>query len=96
MWTQENCVNNDLLNRLDDFQKFYKMSTTFTPPNTDKRLSNASTPFDTDDFLPRREGGPVQVGYPNWATVWSTWLARGLESVGLKSTTSFNKGSLLG
>ncbi|KYK58802.1 hypothetical protein DCS_05820 [Drechmeria coniospora] len=69
---------------------------TFTPPDLQKRKSNASTPYDASDYLPAGQGGPVQVGYSNWVSSWSTWLEQGLKAVGMQRTTDFNKGKLLG
>lgn len=68
---------------------------TFTPPNTEKRRANASTKYNPDSFS-ATDGGPVQVGYTNWVSVWATWLERGLQAIGLEPTTGFNDGSLLG
>lgn len=31
------------------------------------------------------KGGPVQVGYPNWANPISSWIEKGLEGLGLKA-----------
>ena len=42
---------------------FYKKSARFTPPSS-ARLSNSTTLF--DDTLWDPDGGPIQVGYPNW------------------------------
>ncbi|KAK5991882.1 Patulin synthase [Cladobotryum mycophilum] len=82
--------------KLESFLEFYKKSVSFTSPNTEKRRANASTPYDPNDFAPSGQGGPVQVGYTNWVSVWSTWLEQGLKAVGLKRTMGFDRGELLG
>lgn len=79
-------------NMLPYFQKPF----TFTPPNTSTRLSNATTSYVETDFAGPGDGGPIQVTYPNWTPVWSTWAAKGLEAIGLNMTDKYNEGSLLG
>lgn len=83
-------------NRLDQFLPYFKKSMTITPPNTQKRFQNASTPYDASDFLAAGQGGPVQVGYSNYVSPWATWLEKGLASVGMQRTTGFDRGDLLG
>lgn len=80
----------------DNLLPYFKKPFTFTPPNTDTRLKNATTAYDTSDFAGDGEGGPVQVTYPNWTPVWSTWAAKGLEAIGINMTDKYNEGSLLG
>ncbi|KAK7966208.1 uncharacterized protein PG986_000485 [Apiospora aurea] len=80
--------------RLDALTPYFQKSVTLTPPNTEKRRANASTQYDPDAFA--TPGGPVQVGYTNWVSVWATWLERGLQAVGMERTTGFSSGKLLG
>lgn len=61
---------------------FYNKVGNFTPPNEETRFANASTPHDASTYI--KDGGPVQVGYPNWANPISSWLEKGLEGLGLK------------
>ncbi|KAF4951454.1 hypothetical protein FSARC_12909 [Fusarium sarcochroum] len=84
--------------RLKNFQAYFKNSTTFTPPNTSKRISNATagTKYIAEDFKTKPDGGPVQVSYTFWVSAWATWLEKGLKAVGLKSISGFNSGELLG
>ncbi|KAG8664539.1 uncharacterized protein FPOAC1_013320 [Fusarium poae] len=84
--------------RLENFQAYFKNSTTFTPPNTRKRPANATigTKYIAEDFKAIPEGGPVQVSYSFWVSAWATWLEKGLKAVGLKSIAGFNSGELLG
>ncbi|KAI6781731.1 Versicolorin B synthase-like protein [Emericellopsis cladophorae] len=58
-------------------------SAEFTPPNEEYRLHNATTLYDEDYWGP--DSGPLQFGYPNWANPISSWIARGLEYLGLEN-----------
>ncbi|KAK7954774.1 hypothetical protein PG988_015468 [Apiospora saccharicola] len=80
--------------RLEALTPYFEKSVTLTPPNTEKRRANASTQYDPDAFT--TPGGPVQVGYTNWVSVWATWLEKGLEAIGMERTTGFNSGRLMG
>ncbi|CAE7034143.1 hypothetical protein CFE70_004951 [Pyrenophora teres f. teres 0-1] len=79
----------------DQFLPYFKKSFTFTPPNTKTRLANATTAYVEDDFS-ASSSSPIQVTYPNWTPVWSTWAAKGFEALGLKLTDKFNQGVLNG
>ncbi|KAK7183471.1 hypothetical protein DPSP01_010576 [Paraphaeosphaeria sporulosa] len=80
--------------KLDEFMPYFEKSVTFTPPDNQKRRSNASTQYDSSAFS--NEGGPVQVGYTNFVSIWATWLEKGLQSVGMKRTLGFSSGDLMG
>ncbi|KAK6833514.1 hypothetical protein PG987_008208 [Apiospora arundinis] len=80
--------------RLDALTPYFEKSVTLTPPDTAKRRANASTQYDPDAFS--TPGGPVQVGYTNWVSVWATWLERGLQAIGMERTTGFSSGALMG
>ncbi|KAK7911060.1 hypothetical protein PG985_013541 [Apiospora marii] len=80
--------------RLEALTPYFAKSVTLTPPDTEKRRANASTQYDPDAFA--TPGGPVQVGYTNWVSVWATWLEKGLQAVGMERTTGFNSGRLMG
>ncbi|KAK6227320.1 choline dehydrogenase [Colletotrichum tabaci] len=80
----------------DQFLPYFKKSFTFTPPNTVSRLANATTTYDESDFDPPSSNSPIQVTYPNWTPVWSTWVAKGLEALGMTRTDQYNKGVLSG
>lgn len=73
---------------------YYKRSANFTPPNKNVRLSNATTLYSKANWSP--EGGPLRVGYPNWVNPISSWIARGLEVLGLRNLPGFVDGNLLG
>ncbi|KJZ68626.1 hypothetical protein HIM_11985 [Hirsutella minnesotensis 3608] len=84
--------------RLNNFQKFFKRSATFTPPNTNKRRANATatTVFDLDDFAPAGQGGPLQVGYPNYVSSFATWAEQGLRAAGLKRQDGYSRKQVRG
>lgn len=78
----------------DAMEPYFKRAVTLTPPDESKRRSNASTQYDEEAFS--TPGGPVQVGYTNWVSVWATWLEKALQAVGMERTTGFSSGDLLG
>ncbi|PPJ59316.1 hypothetical protein CBER1_04211 [Cercospora berteroae] len=80
--------------RLANLWPYFLRSTTFTPPHNDIRRANATTLHDPTAFSPI--GGPIQIGYTNWVSVWATWLERGLQAVDIGKTLGFNHGQLLG
>jgi len=79
---------------LENLLPYFKRSVAFTPPNNEIRRSNVTTVYEPDAFI--APGGPVQVGYTNWVSIWSTWLEKGLAAAGLRRTTGFSSGRLLG
>ncbi|KAI0146282.1 alcohol oxidase [Xylariaceae sp. FL1272] len=79
---------------LENWLPYFEKAVNFTPPNNDIRRANVSTQYNADAFS--SPGGPVQVGYTNWVSVWSTWLEKGLQAVGIQRTTGFDDGDLMG
>ncbi|WYZ35458.1 hypothetical protein EsH8_X_000105 [Colletotrichum jinshuiense] len=79
----------------DQFLPYFQKSFTFTPPNTETRLANATTAYVESDF-DSSSSSPIQVTYPNWTPVWSTWAAKGLEALGMNLTNRYNQGVLDG
>lgn len=78
----------------DNMLPFYKKSAQYTPPNEFTRLKNATTLYDLSKWS--ITGGPLQVGYPNWANPISSWIALGLEALGLKNLPGFSDGNIDG
>lgn len=78
----------------EGLEPYFKRSVTLTPPDEANRRENASTRYDQDAFS--TPGGPVQVGYTNWVSVWATWLEKGLQAIGMERTQGFSSGNLLG
>jgi choline dehydrogenase len=78
---------------LPNLLPYFKKSVTFTPPSG-RSLTNISTNYDASDFS--NNGGPVQVGYGQWVTAGGTWLQKSFQALGIKETTGFDHGDLLG
>lgn len=78
---------------IDNLMPYFKKAITFTPPG-ERHLDNVTTNYDSSDFS--NNGGPVHVGYGQWLTVGGTYLQKAFEAMGLKETTGFNQGNLLG
>ncbi|KAL4737160.1 hypothetical protein BDV11DRAFT_206994 [Aspergillus similis] len=78
----------------DNIFPYYQRSVAFTPPNYAQRLANATTLYNSSAFDPA--GGPLQVSFANFVQPFSTWVARGMEALGLHQTSSFNSGELSG
>ncbi|KAL4975548.1 hypothetical protein BDW66DRAFT_167053 [Aspergillus desertorum] len=73
---------------------YYQRSVAFTPPDLVRRLANATTPYNISAFDPA--GGPLEVSFANFVQPFSTWVARGMEALGLQQTSTFNSGELNG
>lgn len=58
------------------------------------RLANSTTLYDKSQYS--EVGGPVQVGYPNWVNAISSWIALGLEALGLTELPGFADGNVFG
>lgn len=78
----------------ENMLQWYKKSAEFTPPNEEHRLENSTTLY--EESLWSDQGGPLQVGYPNWVNPISSWIARGLEHLGLKNLAGFSDGDING
>ncbi|KAL4993919.1 hypothetical protein BDV10DRAFT_199157 [Aspergillus recurvatus] len=78
----------------DNVLPYYQRSVAFTPPNPVLRLANATTPYNSSAFDPA--GGPLQVSFANFVQPFSTWVARGMQALGLRQTSAFNSGELDG
>ncbi|KAL1640490.1 hypothetical protein SLS58_006840 [Diplodia intermedia] len=77
-----------------NLEPYFQRAVTFTPPNNEKRGANVTSQYDPSAFA--TTGGPVQVGYTNYVSPFSTWLEKALLAVGLKKTAGFSNGQLLG
>ncbi|GAP92978.1 putative choline dehydrogenase [Rosellinia necatrix] len=73
---------------------YYKKSASFTPPDEDLRLANSTVIYDQSAWS--STGGPLQVGFPNWVNPISSWIARGLEFLGLENLPGFLDGNIIG
>ena len=68
----------------------------FSPPDTSKRLSNATTSYNAKVFSQSSNGSSIDVSYLNAVAPFSTWLFKALEAVGIAKVDDFNSGELLG
>ncbi|RYP61970.1 hypothetical protein DL770_009671 [Monosporascus sp. CRB-9-2] len=73
--------------------KYYRRTMNFSPPNAGARFANATPQYDIADTA---TGGGLDVTYASYAQSWSTWVAKGLESIGIPRTEHFINGNLLG
>ncbi|KAL4931801.1 GMC family oxidoreductase [Aspergillus undulatus] len=87
-------VVNDSSYAFHNIFPYYQRTTAFTPPNTAERFPNATAMYNASAFDPA--GGPLQVSYPNYAMPFSTWVARGMEGIGMSEAPDFNSGEILG
>ncbi|RDW79304.1 GMC family oxidoreductase [Aspergillus mulundensis] len=78
----------------DNVLPYYQRSAAFTPPNLARRLANATTLYNSSAFDPA--GGPLQVSFTDFVQPFSTWVARGMEGIGLPQSSEYNNGELEG
>lgn len=78
---------------LGNLTPFFNRAVTFTPPG-ERSLNNVTTNYDASSFS--NSGGPVQVGYGYWLTVWASFLEKAFNALGIQEHTEFNNGRLLG
>ncbi|KAI1087244.1 GMC oxidoreductase [Rostrohypoxylon terebratum] len=77
----------------ENMVQYYKKTMNFSPPDSETRLANA-TPIYNADYT--STGGGLDVTFPSFAQSWSTWVSKGLASIGLPQAQSFIDGNLLG
>ncbi|KAI0015262.1 glucose-methanol-choline oxidoreductase [Xylariomycetidae sp. FL0641] len=77
----------------DEVLPYYLKSMDFTPPNAETRLANATPQWDNTATA---TGGPLDVTYAAYSESWSTWVAKGLASIGMAPTGALIGGSLIG
>lgn len=77
----------------DSLLPFFKKSLNFTPPDINKRGSNATPQYDLSTL---DQGGPLDITYSNYAQAIATWVQKGMQSVGLLPRNGFTSGSLNG
>jgi choline dehydrogenase len=78
---------------LGNLTPFFNQAVTFTPPR-ERSLDNVTTTYDASSFS--NSGGPVQVGYGYWISIWASYLEKAFKTLGLQENTDFNNGKLLG
>ncbi|KAG9567676.1 alcohol oxidase, partial [Aureobasidium melanogenum] len=67
----------------DGVYPYYRKSPQFTPANSRLRAANASVGLVDDTASFSKDGGPLQVSYPNFAQPWSSFFPQGFEEVGI-------------
>lgn len=72
---------------------FFKKSTTFIPPNNVARGLNATPGYDASTL---GTSGPLTVTFANYALALSTWVAKGLQDIGIPLSNGFTSGKLAG
>ncbi|RDW70509.1 GMC family oxidoreductase [Aspergillus mulundensis] len=85
---------NDSSWSFDSVFPFYQRTPTFHPPDNAQRPPNATADYNPDAFSPT--GEPLHVSYPIDNIVFSTWMVRGMQAIGIPETQDFNSGQLLG
>lgn len=80
-WTYENVSD------------FYYRSLSFSPPDQSKRIANSTPSYDNSTL---GAGGPLKIGYANYAQAWSTWVAKAMVAVGIPAIDGFTSGKLAG
>ncbi|PYH93936.1 GMC oxidoreductase [Aspergillus ellipticus CBS 707.79] len=73
---------------------FFQKTANFTPPDNNSRARNASAAYNMEAF--DKLGEPLQVSYSDSPATFSSWMDRGMESIGIGAIQDFNSGSLLG
>ncbi|KAK6860484.1 alcohol oxidase [Apiospora arundinis] len=77
----------------DRFEPYFKKSVAFRPPSS-SRAPNATAEYNPAAFTAR--AGPLEVGYPNYAQPFASWLQPSLNEIGVPTTQDFNSGKLMG
>lgn len=77
----------------DNVSSYYLKSLNFTPPDTSKRMANATPKWDSNTL---GQGGPLDLTYSNQASAFSTWAAKAFEYLGMAPIDGFTSGKLFG
>lgn len=99
LWAEE--VGDDSY-RWDSVLPFFKASAQLTPPDLEKRNAPNATPtWDPDAFSGNDGTGaqqrPLRVSFGNWVDPTTSWLARGLQGIGMApAPKGLNSGSISG
>lgn len=73
---------------------FFQRTVAFTPPNDQLRFPNATVQFNQSSFS--KDGGPVQVTFPNYANPGATWFKLALDELGFTEINGLQDGEILG
>ncbi|KAK7999608.1 alcohol oxidase [Apiospora arundinis] len=75
------------------FEPYFKKSVAFRPPSS-SRAPTATAQYNPAAFT--AGAGPLEVGYPNYAQPFASWLQPSLNEIGVPTTQDFNSGKLMG
>ena len=84
---------NDSSYLFENVLPYFKKTVSFSPP-IGTRFVNATPLFNASAF--DKDGHPLQVSYPKYATPFSTWAKRGMDEAGIQEVQDFNSGTLMG
>ncbi|KAJ5125084.1 Glucose-methanol-choline oxidoreductase, partial [Penicillium bovifimosum] len=84
---------NDTSYRFENVLPFFQKTVSFSPP-VGTRFANATPLYNASAF--DKDGQPLQVSYPKYATPFATWAKQGFNELGIEEVQDFNSGSLLG
>ncbi|KAK8122847.1 hypothetical protein PG984_011517 [Apiospora sp. TS-2023a] len=76
-----------------NLQPYFKKSVGFRLPSS-SRAPNATAQYNLAAY--DASGGPLQVGFPNYAQPFSSWLQPSLNDIGIPTVQDFSSGKLLG
>ncbi|KFA71274.1 hypothetical protein S40288_08485 [Stachybotrys chartarum IBT 40288] len=77
----------------DNMLEYYHRTMNFSPPDLEARFANSTPQYDEIDTA---SGGGLDITYASYAQSWSTWLAEGLEAIGIPRANHFIDGNLMG
>ncbi|CAG8949917.1 hypothetical protein HYFRA_00004247 [Hymenoscyphus fraxineus] len=80
--------------KFQNFLPYFQKSAQYHPPDNIMRRANSTPSIDMSAWSP--SGGPLQVGYPNWANPISSWISQGLSAMGLKELPGLVNGDIFG
>jgi choline dehydrogenase len=84
---------NDSSYRFENVLPFFQKTVSFAPP-VGTRFANATPLYNITAF--DKDGQPLQVSYPKYATPFATWAKQGFNELGIEEVQDFNSGSLIG
>ncbi|KAF2174276.1 GMC oxidoreductase, partial [Zasmidium cellare ATCC 36951] len=79
----------------DNILPYFKKSLHFTPPNQSPgyRAANSTPQYDESSL---GQGGPLQIGFPNYAQAISSWFQKALDIIGVHPINGLTSGELIG
>lgn len=84
---------NDSSYLFENVLPYFKKTVSFSSP-IGTRFVNATPLFNDSAF--DKDGQPLQVSYPKYATPFSTWAKKGMDEAGIQEAQDFNSGILMG